>query len=178
MSRVGKKPISIPNSVKIKIDTNKIFVEGPKGKLDFVFPEVLEIKVEDSILSISNKSSFKKDGALYGLTRSIVNNMVVGVTDGFSKELEIRGVGFRVQVQGKKLSLALGFSHPIDYDIPEGITIETPKPTNVIVKGIDKMMVGKVASKIRSFYRPEPYKGKGIRYVDENVRKKAGKTVA
>lgn len=178
MSRVGKKPILVPKNVRVNIDSNNIIVEGPKGKLAYNFPGIFKPRVEDSTLLIDMSSPLKSDRARYGLMRTIINNMIIGVTEGFSKELEIQGVGFRAQVQGKKLSLVLGFSHPIEYDIPEGITIETPKPTQIIVKGIDRVRVGEVASKIRSFYKPEPYKGKGIRYVGEYVRKKAGKTVA
>lgn len=180
MSRVGKKPIAIPKNVKINLDpnNNSILIEGPKGKLSYNLSGMFKLKVEDHTIFIDAESELKFVRAQYGLARTLINNMIIGVTEGFSKELEIQGVGFRAQTQGKKLSLVLGFTHTIEYDIPEGITIETPKPTQIIVKGIDKVKVGEVASKLRSFYPPEPYKGKGIRYVGEYVRKKAGKTVA
>ncbi len=180
MSRVGKKPIAIPKSVKVNLDlgNNSILIEGPKGKLSYSLPGMFKLKVQDHTIFIDTESELKSVRAQHGLSRTLINNMIIGVTEGFSKELEIQGVGFRAQTQGKKLSLVLGFTHPIEYDIPEGITIETPKPTQIIVRGIDKVKVGEVASRIRSFYEPEPYKGKGIRYAGEYVRKKAGKTVA
>jgi large subunit ribosomal protein L6 len=179
MSRVGKKPIAIPQSVKVNIkDSNIISVEGPKGNLSHTLPNIIAFKIENSNIILDMKSDTNSNRAIYGLTRTLINNLIIGVTQGFSKELEIQGVGFKAQSQGKKLSLALGFSHPVEYDIPEGIIIETPKPNQIIVKGIDKVKVGEISSRIRSFYRPEPYKGKGIRYVGEYVRKKAGKTVA
>lgn len=179
MSRVGKKPIVIPQSVKVNIkDSNIISVEGPKGNLSHTLPTTIAFKIENSNIILDMKSDTNSNRAIYGLTRTLINNLIIGVTQGFSKELEIQGVGFKAQSQGKKLSLALGFSHPVEYDIPEGIIIETPKPNQIIVKGIDKVKVGEISSRIRSFYRPEPYKGKGIRYVGEYVRKKAGKTVA
>ncbi len=179
MSRVGKKPILIPQGVHVNIkDSNIINVEGPKGKLSHILPEAIAFKIENSNIILDMKSDPDSSRAIYGLTRTLINNLIIGVTQGFSKELEIQGVGFKAQSQGKKLSLALGFSHPVEYDIPEGIIIETPKPNQIIVKGIDKVKVGEISSKIRSFFRPEPYKGKGIRYAGEYVRKKAGKTVA
>lgn len=175
MSRVGKRPIAIPSNVKVSLQDNTIHVEGPKGKLEFKVPEGISVEVGDDKVIVRRLKDEKKYRALHGTTRAIINNMVIGVTQGFQKELEIVGVGYRAQVRGKSLTLQLGFSHPIEYPIPEGITIETPSPTNIVVKGIDKQKVGQVAAEIRSFYPPEPYKGKGIRYKGEYVRKKAGK---
>jgi len=175
MSRIGKKPVDIDSKVKVKIDNDIIYVEGPRGKLNFTIPQGIEIELKESQIIIKRLSEEKKICALHGLTRAIVNNMVVGVRDGFQKDLEIVGVGYRAQVQSKKLVLQVGFSHQIEYPIPEGITIEVPKPTNIVVKGIDKQFVGEVAAEIRAYYPPEPYRGKGIRYKGEYVRKKAGK---
>jgi len=178
MSRVGRKPIEIPVSVKVEIKDNKVIVKGPGGQLQRQIHPRIQVALKDSQIEVTRASDLKLDKSLHGLSRNLIFNMVKGVTDGFTKELEIRGVGFRAQAQGKSLNLQLGFSHPIAYGIPEGITVETPKPTQVIVKGIDKEKVGSTAAKIRSFYKPEPYKGKGIRYKDEYVRHKVGKAVA
>jgi len=178
MSRVGKQPIKVPAGVKVVIDKELVKVEGPKGKLDFSLPYGVKVELNDDQCIVTRLSDIKDHRMKHGLVRALVNNMVVGVTEGFSKELEIQGVGFKAQLNGKKLVLNLGFSHPIEYDIPDGIAIETPKPTQIILKGIDKQQVGQVAAEIRLFYKPEPYKGKGIRYLGEYVRKKAGKTVA
>ena len=178
MSRLGKKPIAIPNNVKVAVEKNVVRVEGPKGKLEHNVPSPITVKVEDNAVKVECPTAAKIDMSLHGLTRTIINNMIKGVMDGYQKELEIRGVGYKAQVAGKNLNITLGFSHPIDYPIPEGITIEMPKPTQVLIKGIDKVKVGKVAAELRSYYKPEPYKGKGIRYVNEFVKHKAGKTVA
>jgi len=178
MSRIGKKPVEIPKNVKASLDSNKVTIEGPKGKLSMKIHYRLTVEIKDDKLIVARKTDSKLDRSLHGLSRSLVANMVKGVTDGYQKELEIHGVGFRAQVQGKQLNMQLGFSHPINYEIEEGITIETPKPTSIIVKGIDKIKVGEVAAEIRGFYKPEPYKGKGIRYKGEYVRRKAGKAVA
>ncbi len=175
MSRIGKKPINIDSKVKVKIESDIAYVEGPKGKLESSIPEGITVEVNESQIEVKRSSDEKKFRALHGLTRSLINNMVTGVTEGFEKELEIVGVGYRSQVQGKKLSLQIGKSHPVEYPVPEGISIETPKPTVIIVKGIDRQFVGEVAAEIRAYYPPEPYKGKGIRYKGEYVRKKAGK---
>ena len=175
MSRIGRKPVPLPNNVKCNIQNKDILIEGPKGKLNFQIPEGIKVEIENNQIIVKRESDEKRIRALHGLTRAIINNMVTGVTWGFQKELEIVGVGYRAQVQGKKLVMQLGFSHPVEYPIPEGITIETPKPTTIIVKGIDKQKVGEVAAEIRSYYPPEPYKGKGIRYRGEYVRRKAGK---
>jgi large subunit ribosomal protein L6 len=180
MSRVGKKPIQILKGVKVSVSGDVVLVEGPKGKLSQqAHPAIkVEVKGEQIIVTPRESSeSLKNVGALHGLTRSLINNMVLGVTNGYQKDLEIQGVGFRAQVSGKKLVLQLGFSHPVDFPIPEGIVIEAPKPTQLSVKGIDKHKVGQVAAEIRDIFPPEPYKGKGIRYVGEYVRKKVGKAV-
>jgi len=178
MSRIGKKPVAVPSDVKASVAANAINIEGPKGKLIYKFDPRFKVEVKDNAVVISRPSDEKQDKATHGLIRSLVNNMVIGVTKGYQKDLEISGVGFKAAVQGKVLNLQLSYSHPINFDIPEGITIETPKPTQIIIKGIDKVKVGKAAAEIRDFYRPEPYKGKGIKYVGEYVRRKAGKAVA
>jgi len=178
MSRVGKKAIAIPNDVKVALDKNIVRVEGPKGKLEHSVPSPITVKVENNQVKVECPTATKIDMSLHGLTRTIINNMIKGVVNGYQKELEIRGVGYKAQIAGKNLNVTLGFSHPIDYPIPEGVTIEMPKPTQIIIKGIDKVKVGKVAAELRSYYKPEPYKGKGIRFVNEFVKHKAGKTVA
>jgi len=178
MSRIGKRPVDIPTNVKVAIDGREIKVEGPKGKLSLNFHPRIDLVIENNKIVAKRKSDMKLDKSLHGLTRSLVNNMIKGVTEGYKKELEIIGVGFKAAVQGKQLVLNLGFTHPINYNIPEGITVQIPKPTNIVVSGIDKRLVGQTAAEIRDFYRPEPYKGKGVRYVGEYVRRKVGKKVA
>ncbi|MDD5136631.1 MAG: 50S ribosomal protein L6 [Candidatus Omnitrophica bacterium] len=178
MSRIGKKPVAIPGGVKAAVSANTITVEGPKGKLSYSFKTGFKVEVKDKAITITRPSDAKQDKATHGLIRSLVNNMIIGVTEGYKKELEITGVGFKAAMQGKVLNLQLSYSHPINYAIPDGITVETPKPNLVTIKGIDKAKVGEVAAEIRDFYRPEPYKGKGIKYVGEHVRRKAGKAVA
>ncbi|MDP2943303.1 MAG: 50S ribosomal protein L6 [Candidatus Omnitrophota bacterium] len=177
MSRVGKKPILIPKNVKVSVTGNTVLVEGPKGKLTFDAHPNMTVEAKEDQVIVSRRSDEKSDKALHGLTRTLINNMVVGTTAGYQKELEIQGVGFRAQVSGKKIVLQLGFSHPVDFHIPEGIVIEAPKPTQIIIKGIDKQKVGETAAEIRAIFPPEPYKGKGIRYLGEYVRKKVGKAV-
>ncbi len=178
MSRIGKRPILIPKEVKISLDKNKILVEGPKGKMFFDMHTRIKTLLKDNNVVVQRQSDSKLDRALQGTTRAIINNMIKGVVEGYTKQLEIQGVGYRAQVAGKTLTLALGFTHPVNYPIPEGIVIETPKPNIIIIRGIDKAKVGQSAAEIRDFYRPEPYKGKGIRYAGEYVRRKAGKKVA
>ncbi|MBN3039235.1 MAG: 50S ribosomal protein L6 [Candidatus Omnitrophica bacterium] len=179
MSRVGRRVIEIPANTKVEIATNnKVSVKGPKGELERKLHPRMKIELKDNKVTVTRPTETNMDKSLHGLTRNLIFNMVKGVNEGFTKELEIRGVGFRAQVAGKKLTMQLGFSHPVEYSIPEGITIEAPKPTQIFVKGIDKEKVGEVASEIRMFYKPEPYKGKGIRYKDEYVRHKVGKAVA
>lgn len=177
MSRIGKKPIDIPAGVKVTIGNSNISVEGPKGKLEHRIPNGLNVSEKDKKIVVEITSP--EQGALQGLTRSIIANLIKGVTEGYVKQLEIKGVGFKAQVQGAKtLEVLLGFSHPVRYPIPEGITITAPKPTQIVVAGIDKVKVGGVAAEIRGYFKAEPYTGKGIRYVGEYVRHKAGKKVA
>jgi large subunit ribosomal protein L6 len=178
MSLIGKKPIRIPDKVKIKIESGKVFVEGPKGKLDWTLPSGVEVQADNSNIIVKRLREDKIAFAMHGLTRACVNNMVKGVSEGYIETLEIIGVGYRAQAEGKKLTLNLGFSHPIVYAIPDGIAIKTPpKPAHIIIEGIDKAKVGEAAAEIRAFFEPEPYKGRGIRYLGEFVRKKAGKAV-
>ena len=175
MSRIGKLPVAIPAGVKVSLDGTKITVQGPKGSLSQELHERMNIAVETDQILVNRPSDAKEDTALHGLTRALINNMVVGVTTGFQKDLEINGVGYRAEISGKVLTLSLGFSHPVVYELPEGITVEVEKQTKLSVKGIDKQLVGSVAAKIRSFREPEPYKGKGIKYADERIVRKAGK---
>lgn len=177
MSRVGKKPIPIPDKVKVEIDGNNIMVTGPKGSLARIIPPDIMTVIEDNTVVVSRASDLKKHRALHGLTRALINNMVVGVTDGFTRQLEIIGVGYRAEMRGKNLVLHLGYSHATVFSPPDEVTLSVvPKENKIEVAGIDKQLVGLVASTIRSFRKPEPYKGKGIRYVGEYVRIKAGKT--
>lgn len=178
MSRVGLQPILIPSQVKVEIQGSLILVEGPKGKLSHSIPSGIQVERSDGQILVKRTGDEKLLKSLHGLTRTLVDNMLKGVTDGFVKELEIQGVGYRAQVTSGKLELLVGLTHPVIFPIPGGITIETPKPTQLVVKGTDKALVGQVAARIRSFAPPEPYKGKGIRYVGEAVRRKAGKAVA
>jgi large subunit ribosomal protein L6 len=178
MSRIGKQPVKVPSGVKVSIKDSALNIEGPKGKLDLILPFGTKAEAVGSEIIVKRISDIKDHRMKHGLARALINNMVKGVTAGFSKDLEIQGVGFKAQLNGKKLVLNLGFSHPVEFDIPDGITILVPKPTQITVQGIDKQLVGEVSAKIRAFYKPEPYKGKGIRYANEYVRKKAGKTVA
>lgn len=177
MSRVGLKPIEVPKTVKVLVEKGRVNIEGPKGKLSFTIHPRMEAAVKDNVLTVKRHSDLLMDKALHGTTRSVIANMIKGVTDGFVTELLIEGVGFKAQVQGKSLNLSLGFTHPVIFEIPEGLTVEAPKPTQLAIKGIDKVKVGQFAAKIRKVYEAEPYKGKGVRYVGEVVRRKAGKTV-
>jgi len=176
MSRVGKKPISIPSGVKVKIEENQITVTGPKGELTSRIHPSMVVEADKDELVIKRPSDNKFHKSLHGLTRSLIANMVTGVTSDYQKSLEIQGIGYKAELKGKKLNLSLGFSHPILFSPPEGIKIELDGPNKIKVSGIDKQLVGLVAAKIRYFRPPEPYKGKGIRYEGEIVRKKAGKT--
>jgi large subunit ribosomal protein L6 len=176
MSRIGNKPVEIPKGVDLRLDGNTVHVKGPKGNLSRELHPEMVVKVEDGVLTVSRPSEAQRHKALHGLTRSLVANMVEGVTDGFQKKLEIQGVGYRVLARGKSLTFHLGFSHPVDYDAPDGITLEAPTQTEVVVSGADKQLVGQVAAEIRGIRPPEPYKGKGVRYAGEQVRRKAGKT--
>ncbi len=179
MSRVGKNPIEIPEKIKIEIKDLLVTVTGPKGTLSREIHPDMTAVVKDNQLLVNRPSDAKRHRALHGLTRALLNNMVVGVTDGYKKELQIIGVGYRAEMKGKVLIMQLGYSHPIVFGPPDGIAIETlPKENKVIIEGIDKELVGQCAAKIRSFRKPEPYKGKGVRYVGEHVRTKAGKTAS
>ncbi|MRI32962.1 50S ribosomal protein L6 [Endozoicomonas sp. OPT23] len=175
MSRVAKSPVEIPAGVEIKLDGQFISVKGGKGQLELNIHSNVVVKQEESVLTFEARDGAKHSRALAGTTRALINNMVAGVTAGFEKKLQLVGVGYRAQAKGKTLNLNLGFSHPVDYTMPEGVTAETPSQTEVVIKGIDKQLVGQVAAEIREFRRPEPYKGKGVRYSDEHVRRKEAK---
>lgn len=177
MSRIGKLPIPVPNGVQISVNGQNVRVEGPKGKLAFDVPKRVTPKLADQVLSVSRDGNDPEARALHGLSRSILNNLVTGVSRGFEKKLEVHGVGFKAELQEKTLKLTIGYSHPCIYKIPDSIEVTLPDPTKITIQGADKQLVGKVASEIRSFYPPEPYKGKGIRYSDETVIRKEGKTV-
>jgi large subunit ribosomal protein L6 len=176
MSRIGKAPIPVPSGVEVTLAGKHVTVKGPQGTLERDLPGEITVRQEDSNLVVERPDDERQNRALHGLVRSLVSNMVVGVTAGFTKELEIVGVGYRATAQGpNKIELALGFSHPVVVDAPQGITFEVPQPTRIAVKGIDKELVGQVAADIRKIRKPEPYKGKGVRYAGEYVQRKAGK---
>lgn len=177
MSRIGLKPITIPSGVEIKInDDNNVEVKGPKGQLSENINPDMDIKIEDGVLTVARPSEDKKHRSLHGLSRTLISNMITGVTEGYSKTLEIEGTGYRAAKQGNKLVLTLGYSHPVELEDPKGIEVEVPAPNRIVVKGINKQQVGSYAAKIRDFRKPEPYKGKGVRYSNEVVRRKVGKT--
>ena len=177
MSRIGRMPIAIPSGVTVEVaENNKVTVKGPKGTLERVLPEAMDIKVDGEEVVVSRPNDLKKNKALHGLTRTLIYNMVIGVTEGYEKKLEVNGVGYRAQKQGKKLVLSLGYSHPVEMEDPEGIETVLDGQNIIIVKGIDKEKVGQYAAEIRDKRRPEPYKGKGIKYADEVIRRKVGKT--
>ena len=178
MSRVGNKPIALPEKVKIANNGSNVTVEGPKGKLEWTLPEGIEMTQEDGSLTVTRADDKREKRALHGTSRSLVQNMIIGVSDGFVKELEIQGVGLRAALKGKDLDLSLGKSHPILHPIPEGLTVTVTDNTKIKVEGIDKQLVGQFAAEVRRYYPPEPYKGKGVRYVGEYVRRKAGKSVS
>ncbi len=175
MSRIGKEPISVPSDVQVSIEGRSVEVTGPKGSLDLDLPGEINVRQEDDTVLVERPNDDRKNKALHGLTRSLINNMVIGVSEGFKKELEIVGVGYRAAISGDGLELQLVFSHPVKVNAPDGITFDVPEPTQIIVSGINKEVVGQVAADIRSYRKPEPYKGKGIRYVGEHVARKAGK---
>lgn len=175
MSRIGRMPIPVPSGVTVKIDGNVVSVKGPKGELSREIPKDITVEQNEGVLNVTRPSDAKEHRSLHGLSRTLVANMVTGVTQGFTKTLEIAGVGYRAAKSGSKLALTLGFSHPVEVEPPAGITIDVPAPTKIIVSGIDKEAVGALAAKIRSFREPEPYKGKGIKYEGEVVRRKVGK---
>lgn len=177
MSRIGLKPINLPSGVEIKInDENFVEVKGPKGQLSEQVSPEMAIIIEDGVLNVSRPSETKKHKSLHGLTRTLISNMIVGVTEGYSKTLDIVGTGYRAAKNGNKLVLTLGYSHPIELEDPNGIEVEVPAQNKIIVKGINKQQVGNYAAKIRDYRKPEPYKGKGVKYSDEVIRRKVGKT--
>ena len=178
MSRIGKKPVVILQGVKVHLAERDIKITGPKGELTATVHPDIAVEVADGQLLIKRHTDEKKHRALHGLWRALVQNMMTGVTTGYTRKLELVGVGYRAELKGKKLQLLLGFSHPILFAAPEGVTLEVPTQTNITIRGIDKMLVGQVAAKIRSFRPPEPYKGKGVKYEGEHVRRKAGKAAA
>jgi large subunit ribosomal protein L6 len=175
MSRVGSNPIELPEGVAVDVGSDAVVVKGPRGTLTVSFDERISVAVDGGVVTLTRSDDEREAKALHGLSRALLNNMVVGVTQGFSKELRAEGVGYRANLQGKRLELQVGFSHPVHIEAPDGITFEVPEPTRIIVSGIDKQLVGQVAADVRRVRPPEPYKGKGIRYVDEHVRRKAGK---
>ena len=175
MSRVGTNPIEIPSGVDVAVQGPEVVVKGPKGALSQRIDDRITVSIDDGVVSLSRGDDQPDSRAIHGLSRALLANMVVGVTDGYTKELQAVGVGYRANLQGKRLELQVGFSHPVHVEAPDGITFEVPEPTRIVVSGIDKQLVGQVAANIRKIRPPEPYKGKGIRYVDEKVRRKAGK---
>jgi len=177
MSRIGKQPVAIPDKVKIEVKGQQVLAEGPKGKLTFELPKLASAEVKDKQVLVTRKNDSAEAKALHGLSRALINNMLKGVASGFVKKLEIQGVGFKAAVQGKNVNLSLGYSHPINYTIPDQIKVTVEENTKLTIEGPDKALVGRVASEIRSYYPPEPYKGKGVRYSDEKVKRKEGKTV-
>ena len=177
MSRIGRMPIAVPAGVTVDIaENNKVTVKGPKGTLERVLPAEMTIKLENDEIVVTRPTDLKKMKSLHGLTRSLLNNMVIGVTEGYQKELEVNGVGYRAQKKGKVLTLSLGYSHPVEMEDPDGVEVEVEGQNKIIVKGIDKEKVGQYAAEIREKRAPEPYKGKGIKYADEVIRRKVGKT--
>ena len=176
MSRIGRKPINIPAGVEVTVNGSEVAVKGPKGTLNKTFNSKMNIAVEGNEILVTRPDDEKESRSLHGLTRTLIHNMVVGVTEGFSKTLEVQGVGYRVQKQGKDLVMNLGFSHQVIMEAPEGITIETPTANQIVISGYDKQLVGQFAAKVREKRPPEPYKGKGIKYSDEVIRRKVGKT--
>jgi large subunit ribosomal protein L6 len=176
VSRIGKKPVLIPKGVTATLNENFLKVKGPKGELESRFHRAMKIEVKGNEIQVTRPNDLKENKALHGLTRALIQNMISGVTKGYEKSLEIVGVGYRAEMKGKNLLLNIGYSHPVYFIPPEGITLQTPAPTQIAISGIDRQLVGMVASKIRSVRKPEPYKGKGIKYSDEQIQRKAGKT--
>jgi large subunit ribosomal protein L6 len=175
MSRVGRKPIEIPSSVQVTITGRNIKVKGDKGVLDWTFPEPITVKLEDNTLLVERPDDTYQNRALHGTSRALINNMIAGVSQGFERKLQINGVGYRAAAQGNTLNLELGYSHPINYELPKGISATVEKNVDVTLSGIDKQLLGEVAAKVRSFRPPEPYKGKGVKYLEEQIRRKVGK---
>ena len=178
MSRIGRAPVVIPAGVEVKVSGSEVEVKGPKGKLAFTFNNAMDIAVDGGTLTVSRPNDEKENRSLHGMTRALIQNMVTGVSDGFKKELEMIGVGYKASVSGKKLVINAGYSHPVEMEIGEGLNVETPQPTKIIISGIDKQQVGEFAANVRKVRPPEPYKGKGIKYSDERIRRKVGKTGA
>ena len=176
MSRIGNKPITVPAGIDVTIDGQKITVKGPKGTLERTVNDNISIKLENGVIVVARPNDEKENRSLHGLTRTLINNMIEGVSNEFTKQLEINGVGYRAAKQGNKIVLTLGYSHPVEMVEPQGITYEVPNPNSIIVRGIDKELVGQMAAEIRSKRPPEVYRGKGIKYVDEHIRRKEGKT--
>lgn len=175
MSRVGKSPIEVPAGVEVKLQGQQVSVKGGKGKLDFMVHDAVQVEQDGNVLQFSARNGGKVASAMTGTMRVLINNMVTGVSEGFERKLELNGVGYRARVSGSTVNLTLGFSHPVDYQLPDGVTAETPTQTEIVVRGIDKQLVGQVAAEIRGFRPPEPYKGKGVRYSGEYVRRKETK---
>ena len=175
MSRIGKKPVEIPEGVTATVEGQTVTAKGPKGELQFVVNDEVLVKMEDGAIKVDPRDSSKDAHSKWGLSRTMVSNIVTGVKDGFEKKLEINGVGYRAAMQGKDVQLSLGFSHEVVYEVPEGVTVACPKPTEIVVTGIDKQKVGQVAAEIRRYRPPEPYKGKGVKYADETIFRKEGK---
>jgi large subunit ribosomal protein L6 len=175
MSRIGKKPVPVPSGVTTSIEGQTVKVKGPKGTLQVVLPDDVTVKMEDGSVKVDPRNETKRARSMWGTSRTLVNNLITGVTKGYERKLEITGVGYRAALQGKNLQIALGYSHDVIYPVPEGIAIATPKPTEILVSGIDKQRVGQVAAEIRAFRPPEPYKGKGVKYAGEFIFRKEGK---
>ena len=176
MSRIGLKPVTVPAGVEVKVDEkNIVTVKGPKGRLTQAIDPSMKIEINDGILTVTRPTENKKHKSLHGLSRTLINNMIIGVTEGYEKKMEIVGVGYRAAKQGKKLVLNLGFSHPVEMEDPEGVETEVPTQLEIVVRGINKQLVGNYAAKIRAWREPEPYKGKGVKYADEHIRRKEGK---
>ncbi|MCK9424763.1 MAG: 50S ribosomal protein L6 [Ignavibacteriaceae bacterium] len=176
MSRIGKKPVVIPSNITVKLDGHALSVKGPKGELNDTFHPNISLEIKENEIIATRSNDFKENRALHGLTRSLIQNMIIGVSDGYSKTLDIVGVGYRVELKENNLLINIGYSHPVYFMPPAGITLQAPTQTQIVISGIDKQLVGAVASKIRSIRKPEPYKGKGIKYSTEVIRRKAGKT--
>jgi len=176
MSRIGKKPVAIPSGVSVTVGASEVTVKGPKGQLSLAIPNMCKVTQEGAEINVARIGNDKPMRAAHGTTRAHLNNMVKGVTDGFTKDLEIVGVGYKAEAKGQTLTLTIGFSHPVTFTAPQGITIETPEPTKIKISGIDRQKVGQIAAEIRGVRPPEPYKGKGIKYIDEYIERKAGKS--
>jgi large subunit ribosomal protein L6 len=177
MSRIGKKPVTIPKGVKIVLTNGNASVEGPKGKMSLNIPDTVTLEIKDDKVFFNRRNDTKNDRAAHGLIRNLINNMLIGVSQGYTKKLDIEGVGYKALMKGKAVQFSLGYSHTITYDIPAGLTLTLPTQTSVVITGIDKTLVGQAAANIRKFSKPEPYKGKGVRYSDEKIRRKQGKVV-